>query len=1097
MLLSTSFRGRVFQVIEALDFGDAVSNQVVEIDGILRRLGLSSAIHCQWFHEDMQSYCRPLASLQPTDEDIVILHFAGYSEYALPYTQKLRCTKICVYHNITPHEFFAPKTDIHAFCLKGRKQIPEVVRDFHFFWGDSQYNLDELIAGGADPATCAVIPIVVARTPIALAQDVRREEGAWLFLGRVAANKGHAKLVELFAKVRSERPEVATRLYLVGSHHEADPYYQQVTARIKRLEIEDQVVWTGKVSDAEVEMYLAKAEVYVSLSEHEGFGVPLIEAAHHDLPVVALRNTAVGETMGSTASLGDSADSIATAIVGLLGDPAEKQRVLAAQKLNAARFTRSAVENHVLNALRLALPRRSHFRRVSVVICTYNRSDLLARCLDYLRYQTNQNFEVIVVNGPSTDNTEEVLAQHVERIKVGRNPERNLSKSRNIGIELADGELIAFIDDDALPFDDWIDTLLREFSRRPLTLAAIGGPAYYAGTLDYQSEDIGINRLAEARVNIESTAIGSNGWERSLLGTNTCFRTDLLRKAKGFDEQFDYFLDESELCLRLQLAGHIVGYCPDLYLRHEFAQSDNRRGNYKFNWFTICKNTAYYIAAYSGLTDKALTAYIDRRMLEERIRYLEAGRDSGAISAEECKQHVDAVRAGAQQGLADAASFPRTRELRAAPGNFQGFTSAAHYPLVGRDLKALHVCIVSKEFPPFAASGGIGTLYYHLASELLLMGHTVTVIVPGEDKAPYVRGRFSVVYATRHDVFSDQLGSTGFTNNMNWSVSALRALAELHSRQPVDVVDCALWDYEALALALLPRNQRPAIVVRLVTPFPVVSRLNAWAVPIRDDSLFRAAEQTLISQADAVVPISDSIARTIEVEYGMKPDNRWIRSYCGVAYWPSFDNKTGYTDLQEINGKKLAFDADSQLILFVGRLEGRKGVDVLLRAAVTILAENPKAHLLLAGRDIEAWSDRAATMMTPLALAQVHFLGEVSDATREKLLNVADCLVFASRYESFGLVPLEAFVHGVPVVAARSGAIPEVVEDDESGLLYSVEDHASLARHVLRLLSDGNLRARLSAGAKARVRHLSSRNSAIRAVQLYARLSLQRPERSD
>src|SRR5438034_6291855 len=99
MLLGTNFRGRVVQVIEALDYGDAVSNQVVELDAMLRRLGMSSAIYCQWFHEDMQSYCQPLETLKPADDDVVILHFAGYSEYALPHVQKLRCTKICVYHN--------------------------------------------------------------------------------------------------------------------------------------------------------------------------------------------------------------------------------------------------------------------------------------------------------------------------------------------------------------------------------------------------------------------------------------------------------------------------------------------------------------------------------------------------------------------------------------------------------------------------------------------------------------------------------------------------------------------------------------------------------------------------------------------------------------------------------------------------------------------------------------------------------------------------------------------------------------------------------------------------------------------------------------
>ncbi|MGF6742042.1 glycosyltransferase [Paraburkholderia atlantica] len=1090
MLLNTDFRGRVFQTVEALDYGDAVSNQVIALGNMLKEMGMETSIYSQWHHQDVAGYRQDLSELNPTDEDIVILHYAGYSDHMLPYVQDLRCTKICVYHNITPHTFFQPGTDLYNFCLKGREQLHEVVRDFHYFWGDSSYNLEELIRLGANPEDCSLVPIIVGKQPSDTVQRgyAHREMGAWLFLGRVAANKGHLNLVELFAKARAKDERCASRLYIVGNHNPADPYYQELQRLIKKLELSDLVVLTGKLSDSEVEAYLARASVYVSMSEHEGFGVPLIEAAHYGLPVVALRSSAVGETLGEGSLLANTPEDMVSLIERLLRDEEYYKKAITEQQRNAKRFSSNAVSKQLIDALRHVLPEPFRFSTVSVVICTYNRSDLLERCLDYLNCQSNQNFEVVVINGPSTDDTQRVINNFKGRIKSASNPERNLSVSRNMGIELSDGDLIAFIDDDAIPFDDWIDTLLREFNQRPLTHAAIGGPAYYSGTLKFQAEDIGINKLAVAKVNIDSDDIGRDGWERSMLGTNTCFRADMLRQTGGFDEQFDYFLDESEISFRLQVQGYIVGYAPDLFLRHEFAKSDNRGGKYKFNWFSICKNTAYFISAYSGLTGQALTDYVNRRMHEERIAPLETGRKLGELSQEECDACIKAIHEGTRQGLIDAKAFPKTRELAEPPGEFQVYTTAPRHPVVGRDIAALHICIVAKEFPPFVPGGGIGTLYYHLASELLLMGHHVTVVVPGDFKSSYRQGRFAVHYEPVHAAIANSVGAAGFANNANWSVSALHAISEIHAEDPIDIVDSALWDSEALALSLLPRKQRPPLVLRLVTPFPVASRINGWSMPEHESRFFEASERKLIENADAVVPISESIARTIETEHNLKRDARWVKSYCGIAYWPSFDVWSEYSELKKINGQSLTFPRDAKLVLFVGRLERRKGCDVLLAAANEFLAADRHAHLILAGKDSEGWSSSSKSGLVDSVAKRVHFVGEIDDATRDKLLHAAYCVVFPSRYESFGLVPLEAFVHGAPVIAANAGAVPEVVSDNECGLLFEAEDPAALATCVTRLLVDSALRDRLSDGAKKQIRKFSSRKSAISSIKLYANL---------
>jgi glycosyltransferase involved in cell wall biosynthesis len=762
------------------------------------------------------------------------------------------------------------------------------------------------------------------------------------------------------------------------------------------------------------------------------------------------------------------------------------------QRKNAVRFLPSVIERGLATALRVLLPQVRQFRKVSVVICTYNRRAYLERCLDYLHYQTNTNFEVVIVDGPSDDGTKDLLHRLEGQIKVAHNPERNLSKSRNLGIELAGGEIVAFIDDDALPFDDWIENILTEYNGRPLITAGIGGPAYYAGSFWFQAEDNGINKFSDSKVNINSEDIGRDGWARYNTGTNATFRVDHLREVNGFDEQFDYYLDESELCFRLQQSKRLIGYSPEIIVRHEFAQSHNRQGKFAYNWSTICKNTAYFIAAYSGLPDNELRSYIDDRMTKERIVPLNAAVEAGNLSSVDRDQYVAEIRQGVIQGLIDARSYPRSRELLPAADVFKPYSVAPAYSRVGKDIKRLHICIVTKEFPPFTGNGGVGTLYYHLASELLLMGHEVSVVTPSGENNVHRQGRFSIYFSKMQpDAWVNGLHG-GFTSNLQWSLSALHALANLHEERPIDVVDSALWDTESLAFSLLPVSSRPPLVLRLVTPYPVSARINGWNDPEEVTSLFVEAERTLINRADAVVPISESIAKTVENEHGVRRDARWQMAHCGIAYWPFFDVNTGYADFEELKGISSTELQASKLVVFVGRLERRKGIDLLMHAAQKILEADDQARLLIAGRDPENWAGRSPQLVSADVLKRIHFLGEVTDATRDKLLARAHCLVFPSRYESFGLVPLEAFVHGVPVVASRSGAIPEVVADGFCGLLFEPDNSDSLATSVVRLLTEPGFRERLSQGAHSQIRRFSSRSTAIHALETYARLTNER-----
>src|SRR5580704_1533619 len=108
-----------------------------------------------------------------------------------------------------------------------------------------------------------------------------------------------------------------------------------------------------------------------------------------------------------------------------------------------------------------AMPQRE--LSVSIVINTYNRAASLATTLRSLRRLNYPRFEVIVVNGPSTDNTLDALKSHADSIRVGTCSDRNLSISRNVGIEMARGDLVAFLDDDAVPAENWLNDAADAF----------------------------------------------------------------------------------------------------------------------------------------------------------------------------------------------------------------------------------------------------------------------------------------------------------------------------------------------------------------------------------------------------------------------------------------------------------------------------------------------------------------------------------------------------------------------------------------------------------------------------------------------------------
>ena len=252
-------------------------------------------------------YRRLFRDVRP--EDTLILHYSMGSE-VFDQLAKLTCRRVLVYHNVTPPEFFTGINPHAAAAARlGRRRLADLAPRIDLAIGVSEYNTRELDAAGFAPAV--TVPILIDWSRFAATPDdtVMR---AWsgpespgtklLFVGRISPNKRQDELIRMLAYYR-RCIDPAAQLLLVGGFRDQPQYHQRLHALVRALDLQAGVTFPGPVSQAELVAYYRCANVFVSLSEHEGFGIPLLEAMYHRVPVVALDRAAVGETVAGAGVL--------------------------------------------------------------------------------------------------------------------------------------------------------------------------------------------------------------------------------------------------------------------------------------------------------------------------------------------------------------------------------------------------------------------------------------------------------------------------------------------------------------------------------------------------------------------------------------------------------------------------------------------------------------------------------------------------------------------------------------------------------------------------------------------------------------------------
>ena len=329
---------RVHQRLAALSYGDAISNEALAIQRHLRAAGFESDIFAEGVHPRMSRLARPLWQYAQVSspETVCLFHFSiGSAAARLAYHAPDRL--VSIYHNITPaHWFLGFHPHLAGLCHHGRRELAAFAPRTELALGDSEFNRRELEAAGY--AKTGVLPIVLdldlyRRPPSPVVRHLFTDDRTnVLFVGRIIPNKKIDDLVRVFTVYqRSFQPR--SRLLLVGDYRGHERYYDRLRQMVRALGVQE-VVFTGHVDDDELLAYYAAADVFLCLSEHEGFCVPLLEAMAMDVPVIAYDAGAVAETLqgGGILLRGKPAGETAALVDRLAADPALRASVLGGQR---------------------------------------------------------------------------------------------------------------------------------------------------------------------------------------------------------------------------------------------------------------------------------------------------------------------------------------------------------------------------------------------------------------------------------------------------------------------------------------------------------------------------------------------------------------------------------------------------------------------------------------------------------------------------------------------------------------------------------------------------------------------------------------------
>jgi glycogen(starch) synthase len=393
----------------------------------------------------------------------------------------------------------------------------------------------------------------------------------------------------------------------------------------------------------------------------------------------------------------------------------------------------------------------------------------------------------------------------------------------------------------------------------------------------------------------------------------------------------------------------------------------------------------------------------------------------------------------------------------------------------------MNICFISQEFPPDTGWGGIGTYVYNISRGLAEIGHHVDVITRATTTDGMVisyEGRLRVHRVWQKDYPWLRQKPLAYFNwyhhlhhlldrPLGWGYGAYKHVQRVLRERPVDIIEAPEHNADGfvylarrLSNIFAPRQIHPRFVVKLHIPIMYYYQLNGFKIRV-DIRVLNQLERWTTRHADCITSPSRKLAEIVAELWQLNPKT--------IDILPHPIDDDVFTPAPFLR-------RDRQTILFVGRLEKQKGIEVLIEAFRAVLAQCPQATLTLIGADAGADKGDLQKKLQEYRLdSAVQLLGKVVREHLPQYYQQSTICVVPSEFESFSYVCVEAMACGRPVVASRSGGVPEIIADGKNGILVPPDNPHALADAMIRLLQQPTLAERIGAEARAYIEQTYAR----------------------
>ncbi len=341
----------IHQIAPGFSSGDAIGNQMAKMRTIFRAWGYDSQVYAPVRDLRLDDPGLDPAEYISHPQNVLIYHYSTYTPLSA-WVNSLPDFVICYSHNVTPPEFFMPyDADFAARLALGRQDIAQF-KDRPCAWAASEYNRADMLAAGFRHVD--IMPLFLHFEDLQVAGQSAEAQKIvnmyadgwvnWLFVGRLVPNKRQDDIMRAFAYYH-RCINAHSRLFLVGSDGNLPAYRADLEWLAERIAPEH-IYLPGAVSLEALAGYYRAASVFVSMSEHEGFGIPLIEAMIFDLPVVAFKAAAIPDTLGQAGILINRKEYavIAELVDLLMRDTSLRQQIIAQQRVRVEELSPARAE---------------------------------------------------------------------------------------------------------------------------------------------------------------------------------------------------------------------------------------------------------------------------------------------------------------------------------------------------------------------------------------------------------------------------------------------------------------------------------------------------------------------------------------------------------------------------------------------------------------------------------------------------------------------------------------------------------------------------------------------------------------------------------